>query len=605
MTQINNTSFLGNLSMPADDPQAKTIINIDGVSMVFNIASEHLNSLKEYAIALSRRELRFKEFYALDNVSFEVKQGDVFGILGTNGSGKSTLLKIIAGVLEPTRGLCKVDGNIAPLIELGAGFDLELTARENIFLNGALLGYSKKFIQQHFNEIVDFAEVRDFLDMPMKNYSSGMVARIAFAIATVIIPDILIVDEVLSVGDFMFQQKCERRIQELIKEHGVTVLIVSHNNAQIERLCNKAVWIEKGHLRAIGSAKEVSSVYRAVGGRSGSAHSESVILSVLANCQINSTPKSPSLAGENRYGTAEQLATFPGIEPSIVFLTNSDSKHCGYLANSLSGLCGGIILTTASDFLPDATSQALRHLQPRNIVLVGDSLEIDNQVSLSIQNCCPRSHIARIEDKGEPFGIDTYRYGEHVTSETGRTWPSCIAFVAESCDAELVTLSPYFFRNAIPLFFISGSSELPVQAKEAISQAREVLVLADMKMLPNDSIFQVNPAASIIRFEPDEDIFKANRDINRWLANRRSSDESSDTYVITSPQGTIDNYCAGPLAGRLNAAILFTDPLSLDSIANSLEELKSNKNVKQLVFIGNDLRFGKMDKLMFESVLSQ
>ena len=208
MPEVVNTSFLGESKQIQDGSQnsVETMIKVDDVSMVFNMASETMNNLKEYAIALVRRELRFKEFRALDHISLEVKKGDVFGILGTNGSGKSTLLKIIAGVLDPSEGTCTVNGSIAPLIELGAGFDMELTARENIYLNGALLGYSKDFIEQHFNEIVDFAEIEKFLDMPLKNYSSGMVARIAFAIATVIVPDILIVDEVLSVGDFMFQK---------------------------------------------------------------------------------------------------------------------------------------------------------------------------------------------------------------------------------------------------------------------------------------------------------------------------------------------------------------------------------------------------------------
>ena len=259
---VNTTplSMLSNHIKPENGRAA--MVSVDNVSMIFNMASEQLNSLKEYAIAVARRELIFKEFRALDRISFEVKKGDVFGILGTNGSGKSTLLKIVAGVLEPSEGTCTINGNIAPLIELGAGFDMELTARENIYLNGALLGYSRKFINQHFDEIVEFAEIETFLDMPMKNYSSGMIARIAFAIATVIVPEILIVDEVLSVGDFMFQQKCERRIMQLIKEHEVTVLIVSHNNDQIERLCNKAIWLEKGHIRTVGSAKEVCRIYR-------------------------------------------------------------------------------------------------------------------------------------------------------------------------------------------------------------------------------------------------------------------------------------------------------------------------------------------------------
>ncbi|MBR2836694.1 MAG: ABC transporter ATP-binding protein, partial [Coriobacteriales bacterium] len=192
----------------ADTPNNEVIVAVDHVGMIFNIASEQLNSLKEYFIAIARHELRFKEFRALDDISFTVNKGDVFGLVGTNGSGKSTMLKIIAGVLEPSLGSCYVKGTIAPLIELGAGFDIELTARENIYLNGALLGYSKAFINEHFDEIVDFAELRDFLDMPLKNYSSGMVARIAFSIATATKPDLLIVDETLAVGDFLFQQKC-------------------------------------------------------------------------------------------------------------------------------------------------------------------------------------------------------------------------------------------------------------------------------------------------------------------------------------------------------------------------------------------------------------
>ena len=179
MPEIVNNSSLMDKPYDFEDSEKETMVKIDHVSMIFNMASEQLNSLKEYMIAIAKHELRFKEFRALDDISLEIKKGDVFGILGTNGSGKSTLLKIIAGVLEPSEGTCTVNGNIAPLIELGAGFDMELTARENIYLNGALLGYSKSFIQQNFDEIVEFAEVGKFLDMPLKNYSSGMVARIA------------------------------------------------------------------------------------------------------------------------------------------------------------------------------------------------------------------------------------------------------------------------------------------------------------------------------------------------------------------------------------------------------------------------------------------
>ena len=238
------------------------IIVVDDVTMTFNIASEQLNSLKEYFIKLMKHELFFKEFHALENINLTINRGDVYGIVGTNGSGKSTLLKLIAGVLEPSQGSVSIGGTIAPLIELGAGFDMELTARENIYLNGALLGYSKKFINERFDEIVDFAEVRDFLDMPMKNYSSGMVARVAFSVATATIPDILVVDEALSVGDFLFQEKCERRINELVNTYSTTLLFVSHSIDQVERVCRKAVWIEKGHMRMVGDVKDVCDAYR-------------------------------------------------------------------------------------------------------------------------------------------------------------------------------------------------------------------------------------------------------------------------------------------------------------------------------------------------------
>lgn len=236
-------------------------VSAKNVSMHFNIASEKLENIKEYFIKLIKRQLFYKDFVAVDDVSLEIKKGEVFGIIGTNGSGKSTLLKILSGILEPTTGTVEIDGVIAPLIELGAGFDGELTAKENIYLNGAVLGYKKKFIDEHFDAIVDFAELRDFMEMPIKNYSSGMVARIAFAIATIIKPDILIVDEILSVGDFMFQQKCENRINELMAG-GTTVLIVSHSIDQIERLCDRVMWIEKSKVRMIGKTQEVCDAYK-------------------------------------------------------------------------------------------------------------------------------------------------------------------------------------------------------------------------------------------------------------------------------------------------------------------------------------------------------
>lgn len=250
-----------NTAAPVDYSKQPMAVEVKDVTMIFNMASESLGSLKEYFISLARHKLFFEEFRALKNVSFDVHRGEVVGLVGTNGSGKSTMLKIIAGVLEPSEGEVKVHGNIAPLIELGAGFDPELSARENIYLNGALLGYTKEFIDANFDGIIEFAELKDFVDMPLKNFSSGMVARIAFAIATITEPDILIVDETLSVGDVFFQQKCERRIQHFIESGDVTVLFVSHSMEQVERICQRAVWIEKGDLRMDGPVDEVCKAY--------------------------------------------------------------------------------------------------------------------------------------------------------------------------------------------------------------------------------------------------------------------------------------------------------------------------------------------------------
>lgn len=248
-----------NISAYKDRPLS---IEVKDVTMIFNMASESLTNLKEYFIKLAKHELFFEEFKALKNISFDIHKGEVVGLVGTNGSGKSTMLKVIAGVLEPSKGQVCVHGNIAPLIELGAGFDPELTARENIYLNGALLGYTKSFIDNSFDDIIDFAELKDFVDMPLKNFSSGMVARIAFAIATVTEPDILIVDETLSVGDVFFQEKCERRIQKLIDSGDVTVLFVSHSMDQVERICERAIWIEKGDMRMDGPVDDVCKAYR-------------------------------------------------------------------------------------------------------------------------------------------------------------------------------------------------------------------------------------------------------------------------------------------------------------------------------------------------------
>ncbi len=239
------------------------MIKVDNVSMRFNLGIEKNFSLKLFFINLfktKKKKPKKEEFWALKDVSFEVEKGEVIGFIGSNGAGKSTMLKVIAGVMKPTTGKVTVNGNICPMIELGAGFDMELTARENIYLNGAVLGYSKDFIEQKFDEIVEFSELKEFLDVPVRNFSSGMTARLAFSIATVVDPEILIVDEILSVGDIAFQKKSEAKMKSMIGG-GTTVLFVSHSLAQIEKICNRVVWLDHGKVVKIGDAKEICQEY--------------------------------------------------------------------------------------------------------------------------------------------------------------------------------------------------------------------------------------------------------------------------------------------------------------------------------------------------------
>lgn len=242
------------------------MIKVENVSMRFNLGIDKNSSLKQMAVDFfkNRKERaqskERNEFWALKNVSFEVKRGEVVGFVGSNGAGKSTLLKVVAGVMKPTEGTIKIGGNICPMIELGAGFDMELTARENIYLNGAVLGYSKEFLDNKFQDIVDFSELHDFLDVPVRNFSSGMVARLAFSIATQVDPEILIVDEILSVGDLNFQQKSEAKMRSMITG-GTTVLYVSHSIQSIKSLCDKVVWLEHGKVMMAGDTEEVCEAY--------------------------------------------------------------------------------------------------------------------------------------------------------------------------------------------------------------------------------------------------------------------------------------------------------------------------------------------------------
>lgn len=239
---------------------AKVVVDVKNVSMRFNLSSQKVDNLKEYFIKFVKKELRYNEFWALKDVNLKINEGDRLGILGLNGAGKSTLLKIIAGVLKPTEGSVSVKGKIAPLLELGAGFEPEYTGAENIYLYGAVLGYSREFITEKYDEIIEFSELGKFINVPLKNYSSGMKSRLGFAIATVVEPDVLILDEVLAVGDAKFKKKCEKKIQSMF-DKGVTVLFVSHSLPQVKKICNKAILLEQGKIIADGDIEEVSALY--------------------------------------------------------------------------------------------------------------------------------------------------------------------------------------------------------------------------------------------------------------------------------------------------------------------------------------------------------
>lgn len=239
----------------------KVIIDVSDVTMQFHMNNDKILSLKEFVTTALSGKLKYNQFTALDNVSFKVNKGETIGLIGRNGAGKSTMLKVISGILKPTSGKVECKGNIVPMLELGSGFDMDLNGRENIFLNGAILGYDEEFLKQKYNEIVEFSELEQFIDMPLRNYSSGMMARLAFSIASVINPEILIVDEILAVGDADFQEKSKKRMLQMMGG-GTTVLFVSHNIEQIEEICKRVVWLEHGKVKCIGNAKEVCNLYK-------------------------------------------------------------------------------------------------------------------------------------------------------------------------------------------------------------------------------------------------------------------------------------------------------------------------------------------------------
>jgi len=237
------------------------VIKVENVSMMFNLNRDNIMGLKEYVVKALKGKLHFEEFWALRDISFEVQRGEVMGVMGLNGSGKSTLLKLIAGVFKPTKGNISVNGELSPLLELGAGFDPEFSARDNIYMNGAMYGHPPSYMDGIYKEIMDFAELWDFEDVPMKNFSSGMYARLGFSVATLVEPDVLIVDEILGVGDFQFMQKCEERIGDMLSK-GATVLLVSHSAAMVKDMCSRALLLEKGRMVCVGEVEAVSERYQ-------------------------------------------------------------------------------------------------------------------------------------------------------------------------------------------------------------------------------------------------------------------------------------------------------------------------------------------------------
>lgn len=580
-------------------------IKVDHVSMVFNMASEQLNSLKEYAIKLFRHELFFKGFKALDDVSFEAKKGDVFGILGTNGSGKSTMMKLIAGVMEPTKGTCTVNGTIAPLIELGAGFDHDLSARENIYLNGALLGYSKQFIDEHFDEIVDFAEIKDFLDMPLKNYSSGMVARIAFAIATVIIPDILLVDEVLSVGDFMFQKKCEDRINKLIEEHNVTVLIVSHSNEQIARMCNKAIWIEKGHTRLIGDAKTVCSIYGGLGGRIGSPEAEQRVFQAIKDSmqlhEEDTISAETIITGENYFSTNVKLVkkawSISNIE-TVVFAC--DNTHANVIAaNTIAAAIGSPVLPINNEEVPESIEHFLQIIQPRQIIVCScdcDSSKIANELSSLAWN--PSVQILATKPNHFDFSFEA----ANLALSKSR-YSNVIAVIDFDDNLESFAIAPYLYTQRIPALVLDKKNTVPKHFYESFQNlnGKEILLIGNnaIQWWDDSGLSSKIPSSSII--EPDAS--KSCLNITRFCESHRTS--QNENMILLAPLAIgqwPDLVSSGCIAEKLNCIIQFIDQTNLDNIASGLELIQHQKP-KNLMFIASQNGLTEADRKLFVSEL--
>lgn len=572
----------------------QTMIKVDHVSMVFNMASEQLNSLKEYAIKIARRELFFEGFTALEDVSFEVKKGDVFGIIGTNGSGKSTMLKIIAGVLEPSSGSCQINGNIAPLIELGAGFDTELSARENIYLNGALLGYSKVFINEHFDEIVDFAEIEKFLDMPLKNYSSGMVARIAFAIATVIIPEILVVDEVLSVGDFMFQKKCEDRINELIEKHGVTVLIVSHSNTQIQRLCNKAIWIEKGHVRMQGNASDVCRIYGALGGRTGSHKAELRVFDALNDLCLSPIPDSllTRIQGENAdsINTRVALRGMRGNRPDTIIIASGTTHINAIMGNSLGGALNAPVVSTKPEELSEAVEHLLFNYKPSCIITI-DCGKNARKAFSTLDSLPWNPDVVTFENEGSVFdmSLSIFQFGHRQ-----RLWGNKAAFIRFGSNPQSLVASPYLYHAKCPVIVAFDEDNIDCQRLASTLTKASIDSLVSFGADPvKDFDEQLINYGIVTERISGSNTFESCLAISKWVFEKFSANGHTSNELCVASLSLAqwpELLSCGCYSAHYPTVLLLEDSTDLDSIASCLDFVRKRKEtIHTIVSIGNQL----------------
>ena len=590
---VNTSELVLNQDAEPEDNRP-VMIKVDHVSMSFNMASEQMNSLKEYAVAIAKRKLFFEEFKALDDVSFEVRKGDVFGIMGTNGSGKSTMLKIIAGVLEPTKGTCQVNGNIAPLIELGAGFDMDLSARENIYLNGALLGYSKQFIDENFDAIVEFAEVEKFLDMPLKNYSSGMVARIAFAIATVIVPEILVVDEVLSVGDFMFQKKCEDRITELIERHGVTVLIVSHSNEQIARLCNRAIWIEKGHERLQGDAGDVSRFYAGLAGRMGTPAAEERLFASLQECRDPSAVRAnvSHIVSDNPDEVPAILVDnfWPEDASQVVLSCKEDPANMLY-AHSFAGLVGAPVLPCLSAYLPEYIGRLLHRWKPETIVLF-DCAACATGLSGELGRLTWGPEVIVVAPHGDTcMSEQTYLLGLEYGG-----WNSSLLAVPLSEEASCLTAATIAWKEKMPIVVLETVKQ-PDGAGALLGRRNWhsiVVCSADDAWIAK--VKELAPKMQPIKLEGIDELdacLMAGLDIARRQTPAAKNSGKRRLVVVRYPIVGGNEYgSCGCCCAVTDSILLFVNPANLDSVKVGLDFINEfYDSIGSICFIGrsNDI----------------